>query len=438
MLPSYAPPYSPTPLPPPPPPPPYYPSYYYHYFSYTPPTFTARRSSTGARFTKALIIALVLYFVLLKVGHTVFEMAHGRTYWDDGAVGAPWAEDGDVIQSIDSLNWTSYHSNPWWQLPYPHSAETSFTLPVDSEELYLISRGSYQHGKVEVKQASGVLQGSVKVDVRVAYYGDEALARATVCRLQKDGRKDGVGIFTPTRMWSSTTRLDQLYIEVAFTFPVSRSPLHVKGFSTSTSNFVHDVGDLWQTMVFDNVDLKTSNSHIDIGSITLANGMFKSSNSHIRGHFNTSDSLTLHTSNGYIEASASLLSARERPTKLDMKTSNSQITSTQCKLSLEYDDAPMNARLSSKAKTSNAQASVKMHPAFEGTFELKTSNASPVVRDVRPSDPSGRGRRRTLNQYKNKNTISGTVHWVDSNGRRGEMKSSSTVTTSNAQVDFEL
>jgi hypothetical protein len=386
-------------------------------------------------------------------------MAHGRTYWDGSVVGAPRAEDGDVIQSIDSLNWTSYHSNPQWASPYPNSAETSFILPVDSDELYLISRGSYQHGKVTVKQAYGVAQGSVEVDVRVAYYRDEALARTMVCKLQKDGRKDGVGIFTPTQVWSSSTKpIDQLYIELAVTFPISRSPIHVKGFSTSTSNFVHEVANLWQTMVFDHIGLHTSNANIDIESITLSNGMFKSSNSHIRGHFNTSDTLTLHTSNGNIEVTASLLNIRERATKLDMMTSNSHIDSTvslsadsnwegkfdvsattsNAKLNLEYDDAPVNARLTSKAKTSNGRASVKMHPAFEGTFELKTSNASPVLRDVRPSDPSGRGRRRTLNQYQNKKTISGSVYWVDWNGRGGELKSSSTVATSNAQVVVEL
>lgn len=66
-------------------------------------------------------------------------------------------------------------------------------LPVASQELYLISRGVYQGGKVQVKQSTE--QGDVRVDVRVAYHDQRALAHATVCRLHKSGSRDGVGIY---------------------------------------------------------------------------------------------------------------------------------------------------------------------------------------------------------------------------------------------------
>ena len=115
--------------------------------------------------------------------------------WDDDSVGVPRMEDGRVLESIGARNWTSYQTGPpHWAPTFYESAETSFTLPVDSETLYLITRGSYQTGKVELKQGTHQ-DGDVRVDVRVAYNDERALARATVCRLRKGGIKHGVGIF---------------------------------------------------------------------------------------------------------------------------------------------------------------------------------------------------------------------------------------------------
>jgi hypothetical protein len=108
-------------------------------------------------------------------------------------VGVPRAEDGRIVESIGSLNWTSYEARPRWAPTFSESAESAFVLPITSDTLYLISRGSYQSGKVELKQSTD--RGDVKVDVRVAYHDERALARATVCQLRKSGNRHGVGIY---------------------------------------------------------------------------------------------------------------------------------------------------------------------------------------------------------------------------------------------------
>ena len=108
-------------------------------------------------------------------------------------MGVPRAEDGRIVESIGSLNWTSYQTRPRWAPTFAESAETSFVLPITSETLYFISRGSYQAGKVELKQSTE--RGDVKVDVRAAYHDERALARASVCRLRKSGNGHGVGIY---------------------------------------------------------------------------------------------------------------------------------------------------------------------------------------------------------------------------------------------------
>ncbi|KAF8838149.1 hypothetical protein BDN67DRAFT_907879 [Paxillus ammoniavirescens] len=448
--------------PPPPPPPPSY--YYPSYSSYRLPVPTViavpYRQSATARFWTAFAFALILYLGLGGLVHTAINMAT-EGHCNDSDIGAPLAGDGNVLRHVGGLNWTSYQSQPDWAPRYPRSAQTSFNLPVHSDELYLISRGLYQRGKVKVKQSADVERKNVVVDIRVAYHHDQALGRAKVCKLRKDEGKIGVGIYTPPTLgWFGHSNRDRLEFEVTFNFPVTRSdsPVSVKRFSTTTHNFVHEVADLWQSMMFDDIDLKTSNSPIQVGSLTFAQGSFTSSNSLIAGHFNTSDSLTLRTSNGHIDVTASLLSVRERATKLDMRTSNSHIKSevslsthtnsggnfdvkahtSNGMVDLEYDDSPLNAFLTSEAKTSNSPVSVKMHPAFEGTFTVTSSNIGPVVQDERPNDPSGRGRRRVLSQNKARGTISGSVYWVGSDEVRRETKNYSTVHTSNAPAVLKL
>lgn len=107
-------------------------------------------------------------------------------------------------------------------------------------------------------------------------------------------------------------------------------------------------------------------------------------------------------------------------------------------ISLQYDDAPLKGRLISDVRTSNGLASVVMHPAFEGTYEVSTSNGRPVVQDTHPVDPSGAGRRRVVNQTTHRNTISGTAYWAEGDGVRGGAESVCKVASSNAQVSLDL
>jgi hypothetical protein len=80
-----------------------------------------------------------------------------------------------------------------------------------------------------------------------------------------------------------------------------------------------------------------------------------------------------------------------------------------------------------------------MHPAYEGSYEVSTSNGRPVVRDTRPEDSLGRGRRRVVNQTTSRGAVSGRVYWVGADGRRGvQAQGASTVHTSNAPASLDL
>lgn len=309
-----------------------------------------------------------------------------------------------------------------------------------------------------MKQSTSERGGGVRVDVRVAYHDGRALARATVCRLRKNGNKHGVGIYTPIPGW--TNARDRLYFEVVLTFPAApseRSPLRIHELKTHASNFAHEMGDLWQSLLFDNLELDAANAPIQAHSVTLTRGSLTSSNGAILGHFNTSDILILRTSNAHIRITASLFNTARDATKLDMRTSNGQITSSVSlttpsgsggnfvvtarssngAIKLQYNDAPTEARLVSDARTSNAAAEVAMHPAYQGTYEVSTSNAQPAVRDTRPADPEGRGRRRVVNQTGSRGIVSGRVYWMEEDGRR-RVEGVSTVHSSNARASLDL
>ena len=78
---------------------------------------------------------------------------------------------------------------------FRHLTKTSFNLPVDSELLYFLARGSLSHGAIEFKDDGDSDSDSAVVDVSFMYIHDVALENVEVCRLQRDGSKNGVGIF---------------------------------------------------------------------------------------------------------------------------------------------------------------------------------------------------------------------------------------------------
>ncbi|KAI6119260.1 hypothetical protein EDD17DRAFT_1594587 [Pisolithus thermaeus] len=422
------------------------------------------RRSPFCRFVKASSIAFVLYLLIIAAARSTVRMAFRSHQYSTPTVGVPNPEDGTVLHRIDSTNWAHYESNPTWptlprpQFNYPYGAQTTFTLPVDADSLYLIARGAYQHGRVRVRQSDNIESGSVRVDVRAAYYDQRALARVTLCKFTRADNEHGIGIYTPQWGWTYNYK-DQVQFLVTVTFPVAPvpgTPLHIKRFDADTSQFSFSVGDLWETMLFDDVVLRTSNSHINVTSIALKHGSFRSSNGYIAGHYNASGSLKLATSNGKIKATVFLLNEHAQATELDMQTSNSLIQSeltlstpsntggafevsartSNSPIFLRYADSPLDSFLASSAVTSNSDACVKMHSTFEGSFELTTSNSSSSLKVRRgDEDPAGRGRQRVVAQHKTGNVTSGTVSWGP--GVRYPCGSTS-VRSSNGRVSLEV
>lgn len=110
-----------------------------------------------------------------------------------GDIGIPLVEDGD----IDSCPlWTTKSHGPnldFSPMPFGSWSEASFSLPLNMNTLYLVSRGPLASGKLYVSESPEGKDVSVKVLVN--HRGSKALSRATVCQLSRGDGQVGVGIF---------------------------------------------------------------------------------------------------------------------------------------------------------------------------------------------------------------------------------------------------
>ncbi|KAG1746397.1 hypothetical protein EDB19DRAFT_1873521 [Suillus lakei] len=412
------------------------------------------RRSPAERFWKAFGVAVLIWFLIAVFTKSSTDMAFNhasRPFWN-GEPPHPGSQDGTVHQCISGSDWTLSDQS---LSHFPHSAEAFLELPVDSDAIYLFTKGSQQSGNIDIVQSTQPTD-KVGVQVRVGYHAREALDHANVCRLERKTNENGVGILTPGFSHFPGNG-QQLRFEVKITLPAGRNgdALHIKAFETETSNYNQDVADVWNTISFDRISLRTSNGHINAKSVTAENGLIHSSNGAIKGHFNSSSSLKLTTSNGPIQASVSLLNREDgNVSELKMTTSNGKIDTdvdlvtnsghggifdvetrtSNGPVNLKYTDMPVNSILRSETRSSNAAMSVKLHSTFEGSFDVDTSNAAIMLKELPVEDPSGQGRRREVTQRRERYRLRGSAHW----GESKEIKGHATVKTSNGRVELVI
>ncbi|KIK44501.1 hypothetical protein CY34DRAFT_802594 [Suillus luteus UH-Slu-Lm8-n1] len=422
------------------------------------------RQSPAQRFWKAFGVAVLIWFLVAAFTTSSTDMAFNhvsRLFLDNHCVQSsngepshPGPKDGTVHQCISGSDWESSGQS---FNHFPHSAEVFLELPVDSDILYLFTKGS-QAGHVEIEQSDQPTD-KVSVHVRVGYHTREALRGVNVYRLERKTRENGVGIYAPTLSYLFGHG-QQLKFEVKIMLPAGKDgdALHIKAFETNTSNYSQDVAHIWETTSFDRISLRTSNGHINAKSVTAENGLICSSNGGINGHFNIASSLELVTSNAPITASVALLNREnETASKLKMLTSNGKINAnvdlvthsghggsfkvethtSNAPVTFEYTDMPVNSSLNSRIGSSNAAVNVKLYSTFEGSFNMATSNGKAILEKLTVEDPSGQGRHRqvTVTQRpREQNRLEGSAYWSESKEANGH----STVNTSNGHVKLVI
>lgn len=104
-------------------------------------------------------------------------------------------------------------------------------------------------------------------------------------------------------------------------------------------------------------------------------------------------------------------------------------------LELSFPSQPLKSTLIANARTSNKGVEVGLHPAYEGVYTLRTSNAKASLVDEQPEDPSGEGRTRHVDQKVSiGRLLDGYISW---DGKE-DKKSFVSVQSSNSPVTLTL
>lgn len=156
------------------------------------------------------------------------------------------------------------------------TVQTSLSLPLTSETLFILSRGRSSAGGLRIESSSDLEEGMARVDVKITYtdfakYGNsyDLLSQTAVCLIQrKPGKRKqlGVGLFSSRDWPTSSYRRSQLIYDVTLVLPESRGPsiLRLNAFETDLPNFHHLFSQpLDEFVTFGNLLLKAGNGIIN-------------------------------------------------------------------------------------------------------------------------------------------------------------------------------
>ena len=106
--------------------------------------------------------------------------------------GSGWSNEPPAMRLSGTFRHRAAATSP------PYSANTSFELPVSSDLLFLLARGSMSGGTVDI-MSSPTVSNVAKVHVTVKYYREDVRDRAKVCLVKRRDGENGVGIFVGFR-----------------------------------------------------------------------------------------------------------------------------------------------------------------------------------------------------------------------------------------------
>ncbi|KIP08924.1 hypothetical protein PHLGIDRAFT_34702 [Phlebiopsis gigantea 11061_1 CR5-6] len=430
------------------------------------------RSRARMLFARAVHALMLLVVVALLIPALVRGVGHVSR-----AIG--WSHDFSaeallVPQECTRVaQWVSRDAVPHFEWPnsiieggnYDHhyAVQASVNLPVDSDVLYFISKGSMSHGLLNIADDGNVDAKSIKVDITFVYDHEEDLDLAKVCLLQPEEGHNGVGIFTPPRHPHRRHHSHGPAFIVQVHLPVSSSSLlKISDFRTDMPLFFHTVSDLSNSVYFKSLLLHTSNTGIKAESIAADVANLKTSNSVIFGNFSVHDSLQLESHNAPIVANVTLFNSGEgQVTEVSMQTSNGYIhsnvslvaetkgntggkfnvvaRSSNSPVDVKFDAAPIDSVLHVDVHTSNSPARLTLDPTYEGSFSLHTGAWFPTtVQQLNEDeeDPAGKDRKRILElRTIRRGSTEGSVAWTPS--EREEL-GTAVLTSSNSPVALYL
>lgn len=404
----------------------------------------AAKEPTSRRFMKAFAAALLIYAFLALFARGIFMIARYEALWskiNHDEVGWPLEDDGKLLRCVRGREQWLWHG-----AGAPYSA--SFELPLSAEQVILTSRGRLSKGRVHIIQdPSWTKPNTAAVNISLLYPFEALWDRMSVCMLDLDGASV-VGLYTPNR-WPALFP-DVFEFNVTIRLPISEdhTPLHIPSLVTNVPNFSQFVDDLAGNVTFGLLNLWGSNGPVAAQSVSAGEMSIMSRNGPIEGTFYASEFLSLVTSDSHIKADVHI-TAHNSNTALHMKTSNGALDSSvslasaspgaagdsfivsaqtsNAPLTLAFPQSPLDARLTLRARTSNAPAAASLHRAYEGSFKLRTTNGRMAVPfDQNAHDPTGSGRTRQLSLSQSERLVTGSVSWGEADTQTGSVEVEST------------
>ncbi|KAI1788349.1 hypothetical protein LXA43DRAFT_1159986, partial [Ganoderma leucocontextum] len=436
------------------------------------------------RFLKAFGVALLIYIVVASFTRTAVAGVH----WESGGrhvqvsimlIPFPRPSDGKIISCSSASN---AHLVRVGMSSVP---VTTFHLPLSADLLYIWGRGALSHGTINFVPTTdrSIPEGSVRVDITPREASTIALQSANICLLESAGNQRSIAILTP-KIWWPTSDLT-LTVDVQFPVPARNSPpLRVKAFETKLPLFKHVFSKLEGKVTFGSLKVYSANKPIhgdvrlhaqchvldlerpdpSVQYVDAENATIITSNARIDGKFHVSRLLDLQTSNQPIDAEVILdhdaPTQGDAPTNLTLHTANALIrskislrTTSPSRLGgsfavsastqngavdLSFPAQPADSTLTLSASTSNSPATVRLHPAYEGRFEIGTVNG-PVAfaPDEHAQDPARRGRSRVwVLTERTMKVWRGMVSWGRPNDPGRDRGGSVSVETLNGAVEL--
>ncbi|KAL6310372.1 hypothetical protein BKA93DRAFT_721858 [Sparassis latifolia] len=385
-----------------------------------------------ARFRRAALYALVIYFVLtVVIGVPVIVVKLRHKLYKHQNIPPPISPSSSssliVVDSETPLFQSSaVECNAWIGPGYDDSglmrSDLQYTIPLDGT-VFLQSNLSYQTAGAELQEVSGTLLVDINEDPTVTdalvavsmRYSDIGIKNKTsVCLMNVSGSSNGLYIYAPHNLTSPET----LIFNITLLFPQSPS-LFVSEFVTMLPHFNQHYAFISPRVTFGEVDIGGPMSTVIVDFLTASTITVKSALAPVSGTFNASNSLVLDTVSAPISANISLYNsgAFRQVTFLELNTGNCPlVANVTLFLSPTAPPAVKAPNFIAKAETFNApltfdvqhdvssppsvihlraennlgEALVSVDNKFAGTFDVSTTfaEASVTLRDANSTQPA--------------------------------------------------
>jgi len=310
---------------------------------------------------------------------------------------------------------------------FKHSAVVNIPLSLAAPGLFLLKRAGVDSSTVDVTASTSQDPKTATFKIVVSFNDEKVKSKLGIIRLIDKRKQLGVGIFSP-----KGSKLPGISIETTITVPDGATVTALSTDVPDTTQKVHGV----KKVHFLSLGLNGSGGPIDVEFADTVSGAYQTSNGGIFGKFSSSGGLSLNTSKGPIEAKVELTSSG-KGISFDAGNSDAAVNAsvslisttttggtfnvsgktTNGKLDFNFPTAPVDSKLNFSANNSKGQTHARMHPTFEGSVFIQSNGQKPELKDLKPTDPTGQGRSRTMKTTPTDNSISGKVYWGNDKGK---------------------